>query len=343
MKTSDFNFDLPAELIAEHPCEHRSSSRLLHVSAQGKFCDRIFRDVASLLRPGDLVVVNDSRVIRARVFACKQSGGRVEILVERLLSERRALALVRARRPLREGARLSVGGESVRVLGRRDDLFVLASAGNCAFAELLARCGEVPLPPYIRRAAQASDEERYQTVYAKHPGSVAAPTAGLHFDGALLARLRRRGVEVAALTLHVGAGTFQPVRGARLDEHVMHRERLQVGARLCAAAAACRSRGGRIVAVGTTVVRALETAADAAGKICPYDDETDLFIRPGYRFRAPDVMITNFHLPETTLFVLVCAFAGRRRMFDAYRHAVARGYRFFSYGDAMWLERSGAV
>ena len=343
MNRSDFNFEVPPELIAEHPCEYRSSSRLLRVPARGAFSNHVFRDVAKLLRRGDLVVVNDSRVIRARLFARKEKGGSVEILVERLLSGRRALALLRARRAPREETRLIAGGETLRVLGRRGDLFVLALETQCTFSRLLSRCGEVPLPPYIRRPVEESDKSRYQAVYAKRPGSVAAPTAGLHFDKALLARLARKGVEVAALTLHVGAGTFRPLRGENLDEHVMHHERLDVGARLCAAVAACRRRGGRVVAVGTTVVRALETAADGAGRVCPYKGETGLFIRPGYRFRVPEVMITNFHLPRTTLFVLVCAFAGRRRAFDAYRYAVERRYRFFSYGDATWLEKNDAV
>lgn len=346
-KRSDFSFELPAELIADRPCAQRSGSRLLKVPARGGFADLVFRNVVGLLNPGDLLVVNDSRVIRARISARKESGGRVEILIERLLDDGRALALMRAAKPLRDGARLLVGDAAVRVVGRRGELFVLEpeieSGEGCAFSQLLERFGEVPLPPYIRRPVEAFDESRYQTVYAKHPGSVAAPTAGLHFDEALLGLLARKGVQVEALTLHVGAGTFQPLRGEDLGAHVMHRERLRVPARLCAAAAACRKRGGRVVSVGTTVVRALETACDAAGKIHPYEGETDLFIRPGYRFRSCDALITNFHLPETTLFVLVCAFSGRRRMFEAYRHAVERRYRFFSYGDAAWLERNDAV
>ncbi len=351
VKKSDFSFDLPEELIADRPCARRSGSRLLKVPVRGEFADLVFDDVARLLNSGDLLVVNDSRVIRARLSARKESGGRVEILVERLLDDGCALALVRAAKPLRDNARLLVGDAAVRVAGRRGDLFLLEpeiepgvkSGRECTFSQLLERFGEVPLPPYIRRPPEALDESRYQTVYAKHPGSVAAPTAGLHFDRDLLERLERKGVELAALTLHVGAGTFQPLRAEKLGEHVMHRERVQVPARLCDAAGACRKRGGRIVAVGTTVVRALETACDAAGKIHPYEGETGLFIRPGYRFRVSDALITNFHLPETTLFVLVCAFSGRRRMFEAYRHAVERRYRFFSYGDATWLERNDAV
>ena len=330
-------------MIADHPCEQRSASRLLQVPVQGEFIDRTFCDVAELLRPGDLLVVNDSRVMRARLTAYKDSGGKVEILIERLLDDNFALAQLKASKPVRVAAELSVGDVRLRVIERRGEMWVLTIAGRARFKELLERHGEVPLPPYIRRPVQALDESRYQTVYAKHSGSVAAPTAGLHFDHALLARLERKGVEMGSVTLHVGAGTFHPLRGDDLDEHVMHEERLQVGAALCAAAAACRRRGGRIIAVGTTAVRALETAADEAGKIHPYNGETDLFIRPGYRFLVPDVMITNFHLPETTLFVLVCAFAGYRRMFEAYRHAIAQRYRFFSYGDAMWLEKNDAV
>ncbi len=346
MNRSDFSFELPEELIAAYPCEHRSASRLLQVSARGEFSDRIFHEVAELLAPDDLVVVNDSRVIRARLTAYKDSGGKVEVLVERVLDGGTALVQTQASKSLRAGACLAVGDARLRVLERREDMFVVAveSAGESpgdypgGFNGLLARSGEVPLPPYLRRRPQVLDTERYQTVYAEHAGSVAAPTAGLHFDWALLERLADRGVETAALTLHIGAGTFQPLRAESLDEHVMHEERLHVGRSLCDAVSACRCRGGRIVAVGTTVVRALETAA-ATGKIRPFDGVTDLFIHPGYRFRVSDVMITNFHLPETSLFVLVCAFAGRQRMFDAYRHAIERRYRFFSYGDAMWLER----
>ena len=343
MKTDRFRFELPRELIAVQPCEQRSRSRLLCVPRWGRFSDRKFENIVALLKPDDLVIVNDSRVIRARLTAYKKSGGKVEILVERLLDPHYALVQAQCSKPLRVRQILNVGESQLRIVERREQMFIVNLEGDDGFTALLERFGEVPLPPYMRRGARAADESRYQTVYAKHPGSVAAPTAGLHFDRPLLTRLRQKGVEWMALTLHVGAGTFLPLRSDDLDEHTMHKERLWVSPQLCEAVSACRQRGGRIVAVGTTVVRALETASDAAGELHAYAGETDLFIRPGYRFRVPDVMVTNFHLPETTLFVLVCAFSGRQRMFEAYRHAVELRYRFFSYGDAMWLERNDAV
>lgn len=343
MQKSDFRFDFPEESVADYPVKNRKSSRLLQVSREGELTDRVFRDIGELTQAGDLLIVNNSRVIRARIPARKETGGRVEILVERLLDDHHALAMLRAAKPLREGAWLLAGAARMRVLECRGNLSLLALEGTGTFSRLLERTGEIPLPPYIRRAPEAIDEERYQTVYAKHPGSVAAPTAGLHFDGALLASLVEQGVDMAELTLHIGAGTFAPVRSEVIEDHVMHRERMLVDAALCSAIAACRQRGRRVIAVGTTVVRALETACGPSGEVLPYDGETDLFIRPGYRFRVPDVMITNFHLPETSLFILVCAFAGRQRMLDAYRHAIEKCYRFFSYGDAMWLERNDAV
>ena len=340
MKKSDFRFELPTELIASYPCDQRSLSRLLKVPRQGKFTNHVFRDIASLLQPGDLVVVNNSLVIRARILGRKESGGQVEILVERLLSNKLALALVRANKPMRENTLLFVHGGKMHTLEQRGDLWLLKFEGECTLPEFLERFGEVPLPPYINRPAKTDDERRYQTVYAKHPGSVAAPTAGLHFDKDLLERLTHKGVKIAELTLHIGIGTFKPLRSEELDEHVMHQERLQLTAELCDAIDECRRCCGRVVAVGTTVIRALETACDTRGKISPYDGETNLFIRPGHQFQIADVMITNFHLPETTLFILVCAFAGRQRMLEAYQHAIEQGYRFFSYGDAMWLEKN---
>ena len=343
MKKSDFRFDLPEGIIADYPCKNRKLSQLLQVSCEGEFADRVFRDIGELTQVGDLLIVNNSRVIPARISARKETGGRVEILIERLLDDHHALAMLRAAKPLREGARLLVGEVKVCVLERRGDLSLLAFEGACTVSRLLDQVGEIPLPPYIRRAPEAIDKERYQTVYAKYPGSVAAPTAGLHFDGALLESLLERGVKIAELTLHVGAGTFMPLRDEMTEDHALHRERMRVDAVLCRAIAACRQRERRVIAVGTTVVRALETACGSGGEVLPYDGETDLFIRPGYRFRVPDVMITNFHLPETSLFILVCAFAGRQRMLDAYRHAIEKRYRFFSYGDAMWLERNDAV
>ena len=340
MRSSDFHFHLPRELIARYPAPARTASRLLQMPAGGDPRDRRFADLPALVRPGDLLVVNDSRVLRARLRARKDRGGAVEILIERLLKPRLALAHVRANKPLRVGCTLHAGDRELHFEGRRRDLFVL-SLRDGDFETLLQEHGEVPLPPYLGRKPEALDEERYQTVYAARSGSVAAPTAGLHFDRAMLARLQRIGVEIASLTLHIGAGTFQPLRHDVVERHEMHGETLHIDEALCAAVAACRRRHGRVIAVGTTVVRGLETAAaGGGGEIRPYRGETRIFIKSGFRFRVTDAMITNFHLPRTTLFVLVCAFAGRERMLAAYRHAVAKRYRFFSYGDATWLERN---
>ena len=340
MRKSDFHFELPESLIAQWPAEERSASRLLVLGRDGAIDHRRFWELPQLLRPGDLLVFNDTRVMRARLFGRKATGGRVEILIERLLAPDRALAHVRASKTPKPGTWLEVDGVAIEVVGRRADLFELRlTEGD--FEALMARAGHVPLPPYIRREDRPQDETRYQTVYARHPGSVAAPTAGLHFDQALLDALTAMGVEQARVTLHVGAGTFQPVRSERLEEHRMHAEWLRVDAAVCEAVARTRARGGRVVAVGTTSVRSLETAA-AGGELKPYEGETRLFITPGYRFRVVDALITNFHLPESTLLMLVCAFGGYRPVMAAYRQAVAAGYRFFSYGDAMFLERAEA-
>ena len=339
MRLSDFHYDLPDELIAQRPSLRRSDSRLLHLPVYGGPVDRQFTDLPDVLHPGDLLVFNDTRVVPARLHGHKASGGRVEVLIERLVSDRQALAHVRASKSPKPGSRLSVGGETLTVEGRDDDLYRLRSEGT-GFAELMQAHGHMPLPPYIRRDDDALDQERYQTVYAERPGAVAAPTAGLHFDQAMLRRLRDAGIETTQVTLHVGAGTFQPVRVDDLDEHRMHSEWLEVGEAVVAAVARTRKRGGRVIAVGTTSVRSLETAA-AGGALAVYRGDTRLFIRPGYRFRVVDALLTNFHLPESTLLMLVCAFAGHERMMAAYRHAVERRYRFFSYGDATFLERPG--
>jgi len=339
MQRSDFSFELPPELIAQAPLAERAASRLLCLDDHGQISDRSFRALTELLRPGDLLVLNDTRVIPARLHGHKDSGGRVEVLVERVLDNRRILAQVRASKSPRDGAWLHLDGAiEARVLGREDEFFVLEFAGEETVLTQLERHGHMPLPPYITRADMAADHERYQTVYAREPGAVAAPTAGLHFDTALLAQLGEQGVNSAYVTLHVGAGTFQPLRVERLEEHRMHAERVEVSAETCAAIAATKSRGGRVVAVGTTVVRSLETAAQS-GTLQPYNDETRLFITPGYAFRVVDALVTNFHLPESTLLMLVCAFAGYDPVMRAYRHAVEKRYRFFSYGDAMYLER----
>jgi S-adenosylmethionine:tRNA ribosyltransferase-isomerase len=339
MRRADFHYELPEELIAQVPLADRSASRLLIVDgAAGTWRDGRFRDLPGLLRPGDLLVLNDTRVIPARAFGRKESGGQVELLVERLLGERGAIGQLRVSKPPAPGARLHfAGGASATVTGRTGadgDLFELVF--DRPVMPWLEAHGRMPLPPYIRRAADESDSARYQTVYSRAPGAVAAPTAGLHFDAALFALLAQRGVETAAVTLHVGAGTFQPVRTEDPRAHRLHAERITVGADACAAIEAARARGGRVVAVGTTVVRSLETAA-AGGALAPFEGETELFILPGYDFTVVDALVTNFHLPESSLLMLVCAFAGRETVLGAYRHAVEARYRFFSYGDAMFL------
>ena len=337
MRVADFDFDLPSDLIAQFPPAVRGGSRLLHVEASGALADRWFSDLPALLRPDDLLVINDTRVIKARLFGVKESGGKVELLVERVLGEFEALAFIRASHAPKPGSRIHLAEDvSLDVLARQEDLTQLRFPRPVF--EVLQRLGRLPLPPYIEHAPTADDEARYQTVYANEPGAVAAPTAGLHFDEAMLAALREQGIRTVQVTLHVGAGTFQPVRVEDLDEHPMHSEWLEVDEKVCAQVEQARARGSRVVAVGTTSVRSLETAA-APGALAPYRGETRLFIRPGYRFRVVDALITNFHLPESTLLMLVSAFSGYPAIMAAYRHAVAAGYRFFSYGDAMFLTR----
>jgi S-adenosylmethionine:tRNA ribosyltransferase-isomerase len=341
MRLRDFRYDLPADLIAQRPLPDRGASRLLVLDPpHGGYRDFLFRDLPRLLRPGDLLVFNNTRVMRARLFGQKDTGGRVEILIERVVEAREALAQVRASKALKPGRRIDLdGGARIRVGQREGDLYRLGLIeGN--FADLMSEQGHIPLPPYIQRPDDASDEARYQTVYARHSGAVAAPTAGLHFDESMLARLREMGVAFAEVTLHVGAGTFRPVRVDDLDRHEMHAEWIEVNEDVCRRVHSTRARGGRIVAVGTTSVRSLESAA-AEGELTPFRGDSRLFIRPGYRFRVVDAMITNFHLPESTLLMLVSAFAGYRPVMDAYRHAVDARYRFFSYGDAMFLSRNG--
>ena len=337
MQLSDFDFDLPAELIAQAPLPERSASRLLVVDpARSSLLDCNFADLGEQLRSGDLLVFNDTRVIPARLFGHKASGGKVEVMVERVLDACNLLAHVRSSKAPKAGSELLLeGGIECRVLRREQDLFVLRQDRGDWF-DLLERHGHVPLPPYIQRADVDADRERYQTVYAQNPGAVAAPTAGLHFDDAMLSALRRQGVESAHLTLHVGAGTFQPVRGEDIDSHVMHAERVEVPQATVEAIHAANERGGRVIAVGTTVVRSLETAA-TAGTLAAFAGESQLFIKPGFRFRVVDAMLTNFHLPRSTLLMLVSAFAGNELMRRAYRHAVSERYRFFSYGDAMFI------
>ncbi len=341
MKTADFDYDLPDELIARHPLPDRGASRLLHVDGPaGRHEDRRFAELPELVRPGDLLVFNDTRVIKARLFGEKATGGRIEALIERVLSEHEALAFIRASHAPKPGMRLRfAGGIDAEVIERRDDLYRLAFDPARSVLQWLDAHGEVPLPPYIDRAADIEDASRYQTVYARTPGSVAAPTAGLHFDEAMLERLRARGADIAFVTLHVGAGTFQPVRAEAVAEHRMHSELYEIPEATAAAVARAQAQGGRVCAVGTTSLRALE-AASASGRLEAGLGETDIFITPGYRFRVADRLLTNFHLPRSTLLMLVCAFGGMELLLAAYRHAVASRYRFFSYGDAMLIERS---
>jgi S-adenosylmethionine:tRNA ribosyltransferase-isomerase len=338
MQLSDFDYDLPDSLIAQYPKGERSESRLLALlDGELQPRDLGFRELPSLLRAGDLLVFNNTRVMPARLFGRKETGGKVELLIERVLSARHVLAHVRASKSPKSGTRLLVGASDriVEVEDRRDELFVL-SLEQGDFLELMASDGHMPLPPYIQRGDQPFDQERYQTVYARHPGAVAAPTAGLHFDQTMLEQLTSLGIDQVHLTLHVGAGTFQPVRSDNLDEHQMHSEWLQVDETVCRKVRETRAAGGRVIAVGTTSVRSLE-AASVTGELMPFSGETRLFIRPGYRFHSVDAMITNFHLPKSTLLMLVSAFAGYERVMAAYQHAVEQNYRFFSYGDAMFL------
>lgn len=339
MQLSDFDYDLPTELIAQAPLSRRSASRLLCLDGvSGGLKDRRFRDLPDLLRPDDLLVFNDTRVIPARLLGHKlTSGGRVEVLVERITGELTALVHLRASKAPSEGVHLLLE-DAARVQVQRRDGALFELRFEEPVLEVLERHGRVPLPPYIQREDDSAtdDHVRYQTVFARHPGAVAAPTAGLHFDESILEAIRARGVRTASVTLHVGAGTFQPVRVTDIRHHVMHGELAELAEETCERIAACRAQGGRVVAVGTTTVRTLESAAQA-GALRPYRDETRLFITPGYRFRVVDAMITNFHLPQSTLLMLVSAFAGHAHVMAAYRHAVRERYRFFSYGDAMFL------
>jgi S-adenosylmethionine:tRNA ribosyltransferase-isomerase len=339
---SDFAFELPAELIAQVPLPERSASRLLVLDPHSGVRDQRIRDFPQLLDPGDLLVFNDTRVIAARVMGTKPTGGRVEIFLERILNDGTALVQLRSGKPIRPGLEIHTAGGPVRVLGQQQDLWQVRTPD--AALTFFEAHGAVPLPPYIQRAAAVDDRERYQSIFARDPGAVAAPTASLHFDSELIAALDARGVQRTCVTLHVGAGTFQPVRNPDLERHVLHEERVAVSSEACAAVAETRRRGGRVIAVGTTVVRALEAAAlagdagaDGGTGPVPWIGDTRLFIRPGFQFRVVDGLLTNFHLPESTLLMLVCALAGRERVLAAYEHAVKSRYRFFSYGDAMFV------
>ncbi|MFN8999409.1 MAG: tRNA preQ1(34) S-adenosylmethionine ribosyltransferase-isomerase QueA [Betaproteobacteria bacterium] len=342
MKLDDFDYALPEELIAQHPLAERGASRMMHVDGAARTVrDGWFRDLPTLLRGGDLLVFTDPRVIRARLRGRKRSGGQVEVLVERVLDAREALAQVRASKTPKAGSFLDLaGGLVVEVLGREGEFFRLRFPEGEHVLKVLERHGEVPLPPYIERAAGDSDETRYQTVYADRPGSVAAPTAGLHFSEPMFERIREAGAATAFLTLHVGAGTFQPVRAEVVSQHRMHSEWYEIPPGLVQAVQRCRDAGGRVMAVGTTSLRALEGAAAADGQLQAGSGETNLFVVPGYRFQVVDRLFTNFHLPRSTLLMLVSAFGGHGVLMDAYRHAVQERYRFFSYGDCMLIERA---
>ena len=339
LSIDEFDYELPSGLIAQDPGAERSGSRLLCVGA-ASIADRRFSELPQLLAPGDLLVFNDTRVIKARLAGEKASGGRVEVLIERVLSEHEALAQIRSSKPPRAGSTMRLAGSfEARVLGREGEFYRLRFPDGAVVFELLERHGSVPLPPYITHAPRAEDERRYQTVYARASGAVAAPTAGLHFDEPLLASLAQRGVQFAYVTLHVGAGTFQPVREKNLAQHRMHGERYEIPPATVAAIEAARKRGGKVIAVGTTTVRCLEASAAAHGAPAAGGAETDLFITPGFEFRVVDRLVTNFHLPRSTLLVLVSAFAGIEPIRRAYRHAIEQRYRFYSYGDAMLIER----
>lgn len=348
MKVSDFHFVLPQELIAQFPPKHRTDSRLLEVLKGAPFIDSRFPDIVERLQPGDLVVLNNTKVLPARLFGSKDTGGKIEILLERITSETEFLAQVRASKAPKVGQDLTVDGDietTLTVTGRKGMFFEiqanLKSASDGGLFAWLETVGHMPLPPYINRADQLDDQDRYQTVFAQHPGAVAAPTAGLHYDEAVINRLKHKGVEFAEVTLHVGAGTYQPVRVEKIQDHQMHSEYIEVNKATCQAVMQTKARGGRVMAVGTTVIRSLESAAQEATTelIEPYAGETDIFIFPGYDFKVVDLLQTNFHLPESTLLMLVSAFAGYDRIMQAYQHAIEQRYRFFSYGDAMLLER----
>jgi len=340
MRIDDFDYTLPEELIAQFPLSQRTASRLLCIDpVSASLSDRVFADIGDSLRPGDLLVLNNTRVIPARLYGEKDSGGKVELLAERVLDGQHLLAHIRSSKSPKPGSRLIFQGAfECRMVERQEALFLLALDEGQNWLDLLQCHGHMPLPPYINRADEALDQNRYQTVYAQQHGAVAAPTAGLHFDQDLLQQLKQRGIEQAFITLHVGAGTFQPVRVDDIDQHVMHKEWLDVPQQTVDKIRACKEAGGRVVAVGTTVVRSLETAAQN-GKLHAWQGDSQLFIRPGFQFQVIDALVTNFHLPRSTLLMLVAAFCGMETMQKAYQHAVEQRYRFFSYGDAMLIER----
>lgn len=338
MQRQDFYFDLPEELIAQYPADQRSDSRLLVLDREtGEVFDHLFTDFVDMLRPNDLLVFNDTRVIPARLYGQKESGGKVEVLIERILDGQRALAHVRASKSPRVSSKIMLEGDKgVVITGRENDLFLLDFGAIDDLYDYLEEYGHMPLPPYIDRADEDTDLERYQTVYARRPGAVAAPTAGLHFDENILNRIKDKGIDTAFVTLHVGAGTFQPVRVDNILEHTMHSEYVEVSQEVCDRIKKTKANGGRVIAIGTTSVRSLESASQS-GEIKSFKGDTDIFIYPGYEFKTVDAILTNFHLPESTLLMLVSAFAGTENVLDAYQYAIDEQYRFFSYGDAMFI------
>jgi len=337
MQRQDFYFELPEALIAQHPCEPRTASRLLYLNSKTQqIQDLKFTHFPDLLKPNDLLVFNDTRVVPARLFGSKATGGKVEILVERVLDDKRILAQIRASKSPKLQTVLHLDQDITAIVEKRvDNFFELIFQDERDTYEILDAIGHIPLPPYIKRDDTHEDKSRYQTVFAKQRGAVAAPTAGLHFDNAILEQIRAKGIETTFVTLHVGAGTFSPIRVADLKDHVMHKERVEVSPQVCEQIKQTKQRGGRVIAIGTTCIRALETASQS-GHIEPYYGETNLFITPGYHFNTVDALLTNFHLPESTLLMLVCALAGQQAVLNAYQHAVTKKYRFFSYGDAMF-------
>ncbi len=342
MNVDQFDYALPQELIAQTPLQHRSASRLLRCKKdQESFIDLQFVDLPTLLKPNDLLVLNDTKVIPARMFGQKITGGKVEFLLEKILDENTALAQLKASKSVKPGGKIIFNEQVCATVKDRQDEFFILEFENIKVEKVLQELGVTPLPPYIERSADSQDEARYQTVYAKNAGAVAAPTAGLHFDQKLINTLKGQGVKIASLTLHVGAGTFQPVRTGNILEHKIHAERMSVSKDVSDEVIRCKNNNGRVIAVGTTSVRALETAAQS-GTITPYEGESELFIYPGFKFNVVDVLITNFHLPKSTLLMLVSAFAGMETIRAAYQHAVQNNYRFYSYGDAMIIEETAA-
>lgn len=338
MKKSDFNYNLPEALIAQKPLSERTASRLLHLNRNtGELIDKKFSDLLDLISPRDLLVFNDTRVIPARLFGKKETGGKIEILIERVLNEHEALAHIRASKSPKIGAQILLENDYiVKMQGREEDLFHLHFDSEKTLLEILAEIGHIPLPPYIERADDENDFTRYQTVFGKNAGAVAAPTAGLHFDEEMIEKIKRNGIQTTFVTLHVGSGTFQPVRVEDLSQHIMHKEFFSVSQETVEAVEKTRQRGGRVIAIGTTAVRALESAS-CSGNLQASFGDTDLFITPSYEFKSVDAMLTNFHLPESTLLMLVSAFSSYEFVMKAYQHAVTQKYRFFSYGDAMWI------